>query len=906
MERMLMEYLVNSIWQAPVLAGGAWLVLRAGKPGPRVQHGVWVAALALMVAMPLLSLRGVRVESAPVPSTVLPPVVAEVKAAQPTVDDSAVPVVSEDFANVTDEQPSPSLASLPSALQTSANAKESERWLRMGEVRLGSLATRWIVGLYLAAIGLAMMRLLWSWMVAWRMVAEATPAALSEGESALLETCCERLQVRRPRVLVSEKTSTPLVVGVLRPALLLPEKFAERSQEGVWKDSGREVEAVWLHELAHVRRRDYLANLMCRIWALPVAYHPVTHAVERRVRQTREMVCDRMAAEEMQSPVRYARCLVGLAQRMQDGRAMAEQMQGVGLFDGGVLEERVIELIGTKAVESIRMRVARAGCGVAMLAAVMGAAATFHVTPTMAQVAVPGNTLPIAAVEQPVMVAEVERTPEMRVSPVRNDIGYKQLSGAQQSVPNGSAQIDAPSGAAPGSGQSTHRGASYKVWLDQDVVWIITPEEREAFLRLTNDEERDLFIEQFWQRRNPASGSSQNSFKEEHYLRIAYANEHFAANTPGWKTDRGRAYIVNGKPDSVDSSPRGNQEEDGHPTEIWHYRSLQGSGSEKSMKFVDTCNCGEYWLQASKPVEPAEQHKTVAFAASPELLIAPKFSLQTKGPLVFSLQPMGKVWMGGGDVFPELSREQRRQLSDAYGELFRAERMMQDAQNSLLISNKFGLGGQFEAMQRQGKDAVDKMNSLEFKQRLADAQAAAAKLSEQKFKEQFEQMQRQVKDAMEKMNSPEFKEKLAAAEKQAQEDVKRLQSSPEFEQRLVEAQKQAKEAADKMSKSPEFQQRLAEAGRQAKEAMDNLDASEFRHKIAEAQNNSVQLSLPMLKQMPDGKWKVDMSPEAQKQFAEMKVARLKQQLDQAEKDLDRLNSGERKKTEAPKQPVESH
>src|ERR1035438_789220 len=90
---------------------------------------------------------------------------------------------------------------------------------------------------------------------------------------------------------------------------------------------------------------------------------------------------------------------------------------------------------------------------------------------------------------------------------------------------------------------------AYKTWLNQDVVWIISDEEARSFKTLSNDEERDAFIEQFWLRRNPNPDSPENEFREEHYRRIAYANEHFAAGKPGWKTDRGHIYISFGKPD---------------------------------------------------------------------------------------------------------------------------------------------------------------------------------------------------------------------------------------------------------------------------------------------------------------------------------------------------------------------
>src|SRR5882724_8822646 len=122
-------------------------------------------------------------------------------------------------------------------------------------------------------------------------------------------------------------------------------------------------------------------------------------------------------------------------------------------------------------------------------------------------------------------------------------------------------------------------GKTYKKWLDEDVRWIISDEERAAFKQLSNDEERDQFIEQFWLRRDPTPDTVENEYKEEHYARIAYANEHFAAGVQGWRTDRGRIYIVFGKPDSIDSHPSGGQyfrpEDEGggstttYPFEVW-------------------------------------------------------------------------------------------------------------------------------------------------------------------------------------------------------------------------------------------------------------------------------------------------------------------------------------------------
>ena len=156
---------------------------------------------------------------------------------------------------------------------------------------------------------------------------------------------------------------------------------------------------------------------------------------------------------------------------------------------------------------------------------------------------------------------------------------------------------------------------TYKKWLDEDVSYIITDEERSAFLKLSNDEERDQFIEQFWLRRDPTPDTEENEFKEEHYRRIAYANEHFAAGIPGWKTDRGRIYVVFGPADQIESHPSGGtyerpMEEGGgqtstYPFEQWRYRYIEGIGQEVIVEFVDRCMCGEYHMTMDRSEKDA-------------------------------------------------------------------------------------------------------------------------------------------------------------------------------------------------------------------------------------------------------------------------------------------------------------
>jgi GWxTD domain-containing protein len=153
----------------------------------------------------------------------------------------------------------------------------------------------------------------------------------------------------------------------------------------------------------------------------------------------------------------------------------------------------------------------------------------------------------------------------------------------------------------------------YAAWLRDDVGYIITPEEEGAFRRLQTDDEREQFIEQFWLRRDPSPDTVENEYKEEHYRRIAYANEHFASGIPGWKTDRGRVYIIQGTPDSVEDHSSGGSyqrpfEEGGgttstHPFQIWRYRHIEGLGENIMLEFVDPSGSGEFHLT----IDPSEK-----------------------------------------------------------------------------------------------------------------------------------------------------------------------------------------------------------------------------------------------------------------------------------------------------------
>jgi GWxTD domain-containing protein len=197
----------------------------------------------------------------------------------------------------------------------------------------------------------------------------------------------------------------------------------------------------------------------------------------------------------------------------------------------------------------------------------------------------------------------------------------------------------------------------FQTWLNQEVVYIITADERAVFEKLTTDEEREQFIEQFWYRRDPDPRTSTNEFKEEHYRRIAYANDHFGSGRPGWKSDQGRIYIIHGKPDEIQDHFGGAYErpmyEGGgvtstYPYQVWRYRRIDGLGGDIELEFVDKTLTGDYKLAR-------DFHEKDAFANVPGigLTLAEERGLATKHDRF--------IRSGAGEYYPLLAlRDQDR------------------------------------------------------------------------------------------------------------------------------------------------------------------------------------------------------------------------------------------------------
>jgi beta-lactamase regulating signal transducer with metallopeptidase domain len=256
----------------------------------------------------------------------------------------------------------------------------------------------WVYG---GVMMLALLRLGRGWLAAQRLLRGATAYAMDAAERAAWEELGIRLKVKLPLVWGSAEVRSPVLVGILRPELLLPAGFAGLGEA--------ERRAALGHELAHLARRDCLVNGICQLAAIPLAWHPLVHAVERRIARTREMVCDQLAAGQMQDGdgrVLYARCLLGLARTMvRDGERLADA--GLGLFGTNKLEERVMKLTEEKRVLSAReMWVRRAG-GAAVAGAVLVAGAMVRVAPVVAQ-----ESAPVAP-----LAPSAPRTPEVPLAP---------------------------------------------------------------------------------------------------------------------------------------------------------------------------------------------------------------------------------------------------------------------------------------------------------------------------------------------------------------------------------------------------------------------------------------------------------------------------------------------------------
>jgi len=356
---------------------------------------------------------------------------------------------------------------------------------------------------------------------------------------ALLRRVVSRSTPLRARLRESGDVVTPVAVGVLRPAVILPTGWRG------WNASTRR--AVLAHEFAHLRRHDALVLALARLVKCLFWFHPLAWWVSRKISNLAELACDAAAMERVDDPAGYSRMLLEFADRVnRAGRRVA--LPGLAMAAGSGMGRRVdhvFELSGgtLRKLARPRLSLALMGVPVMFLAATVGLAERHAQAQTQAQ------------------------------------------------------------------SQNGNLAGPYLKWLNEDVAYIVTDEERRTYRQLTTDSQREKFIEEFWLRRDPTPGTPRNEFKEEHYRRIAYANERFgyeAGHPPGWKTDRGRIYITYGPPDEIDSHPHGSATS-AFPFEQWRYRLIEGIGKDVIIEFIATTESGDYRMTLDPGVVPKKQ-----------------------------------------------------------------------------------------------------------------------------------------------------------------------------------------------------------------------------------------------------------------------------------------------------------
>lgn len=374
MEQFLVEYLANAVWQLPLLAVSAWLLLRIVRPRPLMAHRIWLATVlaALLLPLPPLSrIHGSTTgEMAAVPAQqTVRNVAAGASFAAP---ETARPLVIR-------SAPEPrGWAAIASRIDTSLEKLQNPHLLRhtMHE----------ICGLFLLMLLFGIVRLVRGLHAAHGLVLRARPASLPADRDAMLQRYCEALGARRPVVRISHEISSPAVVGIWRPSLLLPPAFAGYTQD--------QLRAVFCHELAHVVRRDYLTNLLCHLAELPLLWHPASHVVQARVRSTRELVCDAVAAEQLEGNLPYARSLLSLAGAMLPPTPI--QHHTLSFLENRTVKERVMSLMENRPIRGARATALRLFGGSTLMAVAVAAAMLLHVHPMLAQQAAPPPPPPAA------------------------------------------------------------------------------------------------------------------------------------------------------------------------------------------------------------------------------------------------------------------------------------------------------------------------------------------------------------------------------------------------------------------------------------------------------------------------------------------------------------------------------
>jgi GWxTD domain-containing protein len=475
---------------------------------------------------------------------------------------------------------------------------------------------RWLALLWAAGVLAFHTRSLAGWMGARRLRRRGVCAAADRWQQQL-NTLAARLRVSRPVALCeSALTDVPVAIGYLRPVILMPVGLLACLP-------GAHVEALLLHELAHIRRCDYLTNLLQIFVEGLLFYHPAAWWISAVIRAERENCCDDMAVQAQGDAHQYCTALAALEQN----RGRAETALAA---NGGSLVKRIRRLLAEPdhripALAPILSASILTLAAAAALAAWQVRPAPPAPPPPPPRPAAAATAIPAPPPPAPPSAA-VAATPAVPAAPPAAPAPPQAATPAVPQPPPPPPPPRVQDAQKMREVQQRLRtrlealrnelSTPFAKWVREDVANIITDEERLAFERQQSDPEREHFIEQFWLRRDPTPGTPVNEMKEEHYRRIGYANQHFASGIPGWKTDRGRVYIQFGPPDEKESHPKGGEyrrpaQQGGGtivtvPFENWLYRHIDGIGDNITIQFVDPARTNEYRMTLD-PEKDAER-----------------------------------------------------------------------------------------------------------------------------------------------------------------------------------------------------------------------------------------------------------------------------------------------------------
>ncbi len=456
----------------------------------------------------------------------------------------------------------------------------------------------WLAPIWFAGVLVFYLRGVASWLVA-RRLRQTGVCNAPDSWQQRADRLRERLRISRPVALLEScLAEVPVVIGYMRPIILMPVGLLAGLPVG-------QVEAILLHELAHIRRYDYLVNLLQVFVEGLLFYHPAVWWISGVMRTERENCCDDLVVAVTGGALEYASALTALERRRVDaGMAMAAT--------GGSLVNRIKRVLGQSERRYVAvMPVFTAAILTVTMVTAMAALQVRSSGGPVASVPAPKAdlpVLPVASPVKPVLVAQASApSPAEAAAPVQGREFVSEFLLRRDPVAHTATFRFAPQIAAASE-------TSFDRWVKEEVAYIISDEERNAFRQLTTDEERAKFVEQFWARRDPTPGTERNEMKEEHYRRIAYVNDHYSSTSlAGWRSDRGRIYIQYGPPDEIESHSSGGSYQrpasqgggvtETYPFEQWMYRYIDRVGQNIVMEFVDRTGNGEYRMT----MDPAEK-----------------------------------------------------------------------------------------------------------------------------------------------------------------------------------------------------------------------------------------------------------------------------------------------------------